>query len=68
MSLHFYTKVAPLAMGQKIESLGTRVAPRPQAFYYHFQLEMGPGKPNQAKNNHKMRGAEAPNILSLFAA
>ena len=25
--------------------------------YYRFQLEMGPGKPNQAKSDDKMRGA-----------
>ena len=41
----------------KLKMMIKSVAPRPQAFYHRFQLEMGPGKPNQAKNSHKMRGA-----------
>ena len=32
-------------------------APRPQRFYHHFQLEICPGKPNQAENDDEMRGA-----------
>ena len=41
------------------------MAPRPHAFYDYFQLEMVPCSPNQARSHNKMRGAQAPGILSL---
>ena len=46
-------RASPIKLKMMIKS----AALKPQRFYDHFQLGIGPGKPNQAKNDDKLCGA-----------
>ena len=51
-----------------LETFGNFGNPRVFCVYHLFQLEIGPGNPNQAENDDEIRGAEAPATLSSFSA